>query len=688
MDDRLVLGRDPGVIRAALAEIPDTVEEALRALDGLVGPGNGLLKVADEHDVQAHGICAVLIDDIIGVDDVAAGLRHLLAALAEDHAVAGALLIRLLGRHDADVIQELMPEAAVEQVERGVLHAAVVPVDRAPVIQSLLGGERLVVVRIHVAQEVPARAGPLRHGVGLTLGGTAALRAGGIDPVGHLAQRALAVIGGLIAVHLRQHERKLILRDRHPAALRAVDQRDRLAPVTLAAEDPVTQLVVDLLLADPLLHDVFLHGGDGLFDGHAVEEAGVDHDGAVVLGDKGLLCHVAAGDDLDDRQAELRGKLPVALVVARNAHDDAGAIAHEDVVGNKHGQRLVRHGIHDLDALETDTGLFLVELAALEVGLVRSLFLIGGDSVPVGDMRLPLLEQRVLGRDNHVRRAEERVGTGGIDGDVVTDVGLERDLGTGGAADPVALLNLDALDVIHIIQIVDQALGVLRDGEHPLALLLAYDLAAAALADAVDDLFVCQHALAARAPVDRHGGLIGQTVLEHLQEDPLCPLIVGRVGRVDRAIPVKAVAEHLELLGEVCNVVFRDNGRMDVVFDGIVLGRQTERIKSDREQDIVALHPALAADDVHRRERARVADVQPLSGGIRELDQPVKLRARITGDGRERLFRLPARLPFFLDCLEIILHSVHFSLKKSKTSKRGGVMTAPNGYCGLRRACR
>ena len=563
------------------------------------------------------------------------------------------------------------------------LHAAVVPVDGTPVVQCLFGSERFVIVRIHVAQEIPARAGPLRHGVGLALGRAAALRAGGVDPVGHLAERTLAVVGGLIAVHLREHERELILRDRHPAALRAVDERDRLAPVTLAAEDPVAQLVVDLFLAEALLHDVFLHGGDGFFNGHAVEEAGVDHDGAVVLGDEGFLRHVAAGDDLDDRQAELRSKLPVALVVARNAHDDAGAVAHEDVVRDEHGQRLVRHGVHDLDALETDAGLFLVELAALKIGLVRSLFLIGGHGVPVGNVRLPLLEQRMLRRNDHVRRAEERIGTGGVDGDIVADIGLERDLRAGGAADPVALLGLDALDVIHIVQIVDQALGILRDGEHPLTLLLAHDLAAAALADTVDDLFVGEHALAARAPVDGHGGLIGQTVLIHLQEDPLRPLIVARIGRIDRTVPVKAVAEHFELLGEVGNVVFRHDSRVDMVLDGVVLGRQAEGVKADREQNVVALHPALAADDIHRRERARVADVQALAGGVRELDQAVKLRPRVAGDGCEGLFFLPARLPFFLDRLEIVLHSIHFSLKNQKiiSRSRGGTSIRPGWFC-------
>ncbi len=150
-------------------------------------------------------------------------------------------------------------------------------------VQRFLAGQCLVVVGIHIAQEVPAGAGPLGHGVRFALGRAAAAGAGGVDPVGHLAQGAFAVVGGLVALHLRQHQRQLLLRQRHPAALLAVHQGDGLAPVALAGEHPVAQLVVDLLLAEALLHHVFLHGGDGLLDGHAVEEAGVDHNGAVVL---------------------------------------------------------------------------------------------------------------------------------------------------------------------------------------------------------------------------------------------------------------------------------------------------------------------------------------------------------------------------------------------------------------------
>ena len=659
VDDGLVGRGHLITLSGVLRQVPHTVQEPLGALDGIVGPGSGLLKVADEHDIKPHGVGAVLLHDVVGVHHIAPGLGHLLAALTQDHAVAGALGIGLLSGHHADVIEELVPEAGVEQVQRGVLHTTVVPVHGRPVVQRLLGGQGLVVVGVHIAQEVPGGTGPLGHGIRLTLGRAAALGAGGVDPVGHLGEGGLAGIGDLVRVHLRQQQGQLILRQRHPAALGAVHQRDGLAPVTLAAEDPVTEFEVGLGTANAVLRHPLLHGGDSLLDGQAVQEAGVDHDAGVVLEGEGLLGDVAALDHLDDGQAELGGKLPVALVVAGHAHDDAGAVAHEDVVGDKQGHLLAAGGVDGLNALQADAGLFLVQLTALKVGLVGRLVNIGCHGVPVFDLILPLLQIGMLRGDDHVGDAEEGIAAGGVNRQLVAVGGGEVHLGTFGPADPVLLLDLHTFNIVQIVQIVDETVGVLGDSQHPLALLLADDLTAAALAHAVHDLFVGQDDLAAGAPVDGHGRLVGQALLEHLQEDPLGPLVVVRIGGVDLPVPVEGVAQHMQLLAEVLNVVVGHLSRMDMVLDGVVLRGQAEGIIADGEEHIVTLHPLFAADDVHGGEGPGMAHVEALSGGIGELDEAVELLpGLITGDGSKGLLLQPLLLPFLLDAAEIVLHGV------------------------------
>ena len=150
------------------------------------------------------------------------------------------------------------------------LHTAVVPVDRRPVFERLFRGERLVVVRVHIAQEIPGRACPLGHGVSLSLGRAAAARAGRVDPVGHVRERGFAVVGRLIGVHIGQLKRQLVLRDRYIAALVAVYDRDGLAPVALAGEHPVAQLILHLGTADALLLEPFDHGRDRVLDRLAV----------------------------------------------------------------------------------------------------------------------------------------------------------------------------------------------------------------------------------------------------------------------------------------------------------------------------------------------------------------------------------------------------------------------------------
>src|SRR5438094_791678 len=85
------------------------------------------------------------------------------------------------------------------------------------------------------------------------------------------------------------------------------------------------------------------------------------------------------------------------------------------------------------------------------------------------------------------------------------------------------------------------------DLQHPLSERRAIDGMAAALALAVDDFLVGEHGAERGTPVDGHRRLVGESAPEQLQEDPLRPAYVARIGGVDLPPPSVADAEHLEL---------------------------------------------------------------------------------------------------------------------------------------------
>ena len=393
-------------------------------------------------------------------------------------------------------------------------------------------------MRIHISEVVPRRACPLGHGVGLAVCLFAAAGASCLYPVGHICEGRLTGVGGLVALYHRELQRQLGLGQRYIAAALALDDRDGLAPVALTGEHPVAQLEVDLLMSDALLGEEL---GDlllSLINGQTVEDARVDHNAGGAVGER-LLLDVAALDDLDDREVEFLRELPVAGIVSRYRHDSAGAVGDQNVVGDEDRYLSAVHGVDGCDALELHAGLVLVHLGALEVALLGGLSLISLDLVEVRELVSPLLDVRVLGGYDHVGGAVESIGTGGVYQQLVACGGVELDLRAVAPAYPVLLLELHALGIIHEIEIVDQAVGVLGDAEHPLALDPADDLAAAALAHAVDYLFVSKHALAGGAPVDSHLLFIGEVMLEQLQKDPLGPLVIVGVGGVDLAAPVE-----------------------------------------------------------------------------------------------------------------------------------------------------
>ena len=72
---------------------------------------------------------------------------------------------------------------------------------------------------------------------------------------------------------------------------------------------------------------------------------------------------------------------------------------------------------------------------------------------------------------------------------------------------------------------------------------------------------------------------------------------------------------------------------MDMVLDGIIFRREPESVIADRENYIITVHPLFSRDDIHRRERARMPDMEPGTGGIRELNQTIEFRLIQPGNG-------------------------------------------------------
>lgn len=421
----------------------------------------------------------------------------------------------------------------------------------------------------------------------------------------------------------------------------------------------------------------------------------------------------------------------------RDGHDRAGAVPHQHVVRDEDRNPLTVGRIGRVGARE-DTRLVLGLGLPLDVGLRGGLLAVRADGVggrrvaarphvvrargPGG--RDDLLDQLVLGRQDHVRGAEQRVLTGREDSDGTGVADREVDARALAAPDPVALLLLDGIGPVQRVQVGQQPVGVRGDAHVPLAQLGLEDREVAALGASVGgDFLVRQNGAQTGTPVDGGLGGVRQSVLaqnagalllrqlapapavrrralaaleprhqladragpvgvrvvpgvEDLYEDPLGPAVELGVDGGDRAPLVVPQAQPAQLPRHVLHGGLGRLPGVGAAADRVLLGGQAEGVEAQRVQHVVPAHALVAGVDVGGDVAERVPHVQPGPGGVGEHVHDVLLGARddgrVPGQVAGRVRRLVGALavPEVLPaCLDVGGHGSRVAVRRGRRGR-------------------
>ena len=284
----------------------------------------------------------------------------------------------------------------------------------------------LRILRRAIAQVIPTTACPSRHRVrfahdrrvrGQQRGINARSTCGRVRPLTRLRQRRLRYItfNRRIVGQRRKHQRQTRHRNGIVVSIRVKHDRKRLAPIALTREQPITQTVIHPHCADPSLLKPRNHDALRIESCEPVERnrRSIRTVYRTTLTTRRRVAGVRNASDLHhlhDGQRESTGKIEVALVVGWHRHNCASAVTHEYILSRPHRNARARRGIHH-EQTGCAARLFL-RLLTVDIGAIAR----PGDVL--GELRITIArdrmsDQRMLGRQDHICRAKQRVGPRG-----------------------------------------------------------------------------------------------------------------------------------------------------------------------------------------------------------------------------------------------------------------------------------
>ena len=645
-------------------DVPDTFQETVGAFNALIGPFEVFFRRSGKEDEEAGSVSAVFPDNFFRGNDVADGFTHL-AAIFQDHALTEQVREWFRIVDHAFILKDFHEETGIQQVKDGVFDAADVLVDGHPVVCLILCEWFFGIVRIAVTQEIPGRIDEGIHRVGFSRSIRAALWTFAVKE-GFTGFERRGRASDKVDV-FRQFNREIFFRDKDIAAMRAVNDRDRAAPIALAGNKPVTQTVVYFAFADAHIFEFLGDGFTGFSGFQTVKFRRVHKDAVSIIGFIHLGKRKRAGFILDDEfhwEAVFLSEIPVALVVSRYSHDSTSAVFVEDVVRDPD-----RHAF---------AGQRMDRIAAGEHAELRCIFRGSDDVIFISHLfdecfefcffrviRDEFFDERVFRSKDHVGDAVDGVDTGGINRNLIIHAfNLEGELSTGGSTDPVSLHGLDAFrPTWHMVEIRKEAVCIVGDLQEPLREVFLDDFILAAPAASFFDLFICKDGVAAFAPVDLCFLLISETSLVEDLEELLCMLVVIFTAGQDFSVPVIGQTKFFLLTGHVVDVGIGPFRRWNAVFDSRIFSRHAEGIKAHRMNDIESLHRLETSDNVTNGVVSDMPHME-IARRVREHFQYIVFLSARVRMSFKCFGVLPDFLPFLFDLLRYVLfvHSFTFQI--------------------------
>ena len=237
-----------------------------------------------------------------------------------------------------------------------------------------------------------------------------------------------------------------------------------------------------------------------------------------------------------------------------------------------------------------------------------------------------LVKQRMFRCHYHVSGTKERVWAGGVDGQFFfTSFNLKLNLGPFGSTYPCLLLALGGIGPVQAIQSLQKFFRISGDTKHNLAKVSAFDRVIPNFGFAINHFLIGKYCPQVWAPPDWFFVDIGKTSLEELEENPLSPLVVARIGGVNLSLPVDCKPNTFNLTAKIIYIALGGEGRMRSCLDCILLSGQPKSIPTHWVKHIISTGLFISGQNVRSDITFGMANMQAGSGWIGEHIQGIVL---------------------------------------------------------------